>query len=64
MFAAQDYRTFAIEYVRAARKTRSDERRKHFLDMAKLWTRMAASVDDKDILKQLSQTIPVVPDIR
>jgi hypothetical protein len=45
MFTASEFRQFANEAIEAARNASSEQRRKHHLDMAKLWTTAAALLD-------------------
>jgi hypothetical protein len=45
-FNTDDYRQFAQECLEWARKAKTDEMRKHFLDMAKLWSTVAAEQPD------------------
>jgi hypothetical protein len=45
MFNASEFRKFAGESLDAARAAESDEKRKHYLDMAKMWTLAAAELD-------------------
>jgi hypothetical protein len=45
MFSAHEMRQFAAESIEAAEKARTDELRKHHLDMAKMWTKVAAQMD-------------------
>ena len=45
MFAASDFRRYANEAIEAARHASSEARRKHYLDMARLWTAAASETD-------------------
>ena len=49
MFSASEFRKFAAESLDAARAAESDEKRKHYLDMAKMWTLAAAELDSGTI---------------
>ena len=49
IFNPSDYRLFARECVESARRARSDELRKHFLDLAQMWTKAAADREAKSI---------------
>jgi hypothetical protein len=55
MFTASDYRKYASECVEAARKSKSDQRREHYLDMARMWTVAAARLNGGDMLPQLAE---------
>jgi hypothetical protein len=41
IFNPADYQQFARECVESARRAQSDELRKHFLDLAKMWAKAA-----------------------
>ena len=43
IFTISDYQQFAQECIESARLARSEELRKHFLDLAKMWAKAAAS---------------------
>lgn len=45
MFSTAEFRQFAQEAISAARHAVSDDRRKHHLDMARMWTKAAAQMD-------------------
>jgi hypothetical protein len=57
VFTASDYRGFAEECLQSARAAKSAARRKHFMDMVKLWTEAAASLEGGDMLHQMVQTM-------
>jgi hypothetical protein len=46
MPTAQEYRQYAEECMQSARKATSEEVRKQFLDLARLWTTAAQKTDD------------------
>jgi hypothetical protein len=55
LFSADEFRQFAEEAVAAARAASSDDERKHFLDMARMWATAAAKMDG-------SMVVPPAPD--
>ena len=46
MSKASDYREYAAEGIELARTATSEDVRKHFLDLAKLWRTAAQQMDD------------------
>jgi hypothetical protein len=54
MFSASDFRRYADEAIRSARVTRSDDQRKHYLDMAKVWTAAASLLDGRSMIPDFS----------
>jgi hypothetical protein len=45
VFTASEFRQYAEECLASARTATSAERRKHFVDMAKLWATAAANIE-------------------
>jgi hypothetical protein len=50
MFSASELRQFATEAIEAAEKAKIDSLRKHYLDMAKMWSKAAAQMDGGSVV--------------
>ena len=57
MSSPEQYRQYAEECIESARHATSDDVRKHFLDLAKMWMTAAKQMED-------GISVPLVPDQR
>lgn len=57
MFTASEFRQYAEECLASARAARTDERRKHFIDMAKMWTTAAVRIDGGDSVSGIAKLV-------
>ena len=57
MFTASEFRFFAEECLTSARAAKSDELRRHFMDLAKMWTAAAARADGGDSVSRIAQLV-------
>jgi hypothetical protein len=55
MFSAAEFRKFASEAIEAARNAPSDNKRKHHLDMARMWTKAAAQMDGGSVVPSFAE---------
>jgi hypothetical protein len=57
IFTISDYRQFSQECIVSARLARSEELRKHFLDLAKMWATAAANHQGATIPELVQDTV-------
>jgi hypothetical protein len=55
MSSSDEYRQYAQECIDSARSATSEEVRKHFLELAKMWMTAAQQIED-------GMSVPLVPD--